>query len=79
MSPATSDPAGRNEPDREAIRFLAWLKKRGAKVKCTYCRKKWEKTGITPEKMVALFGKEKIRVKREPGAGEKWIFLDDLP
>jgi hypothetical protein len=30
----------------EIVRFLAWLKKRGAQQRLIYCRKKWDGKGI---------------------------------
>ena len=67
------------DPDREAVRFLAWIKKRGAKVKCLYCRKKWGKYSLCAEDLPSKFGEDKIHVQRNPSTGEKWIVLDDLP
>jgi len=75
-----SDPSRENEvSDSDTVRFLAWIKKRGAKVKCIYCRKKWGKHGPCAEDLVGKFGEDKNHDQRHPSTGDKWIVLDDLP
>ena len=79
MSPESDPFYDGGDPDREAVRFLAWIKKRGAKVKCLYCRKKWGKGSYCAEDLVKKFGEDRIHIQRHPSTGDKWFVLDDLP
>jgi hypothetical protein len=75
----SSDSDTSEDIDQESVRFLAWIKKRGAKVKCVYCRKKWGERGPWVENLITKFGEDKIHIQRHPSTGDKWIILDDLP
>jgi len=79
MPPDSDQDPDSEDLEREAVRFLAWIKKRGAKVKCLYCRKKWGRQSLCAEDLVGKFGEDKIHVQRHPSTGDKWIILDDLP
>ena len=79
MPPSSAPPDDHDGVDREVVRFLAWLKKRGARVKCLYCKKKWGKKGLCAEDIVTRLGEDRIHIQREPSTGERWVILDDLP
>jgi hypothetical protein len=67
-----------DEPTIETVRFLAWLKKRGASCRLLYCKKKWERKGIRIKEICRGFAKGMMRVQNDPSTGEKWVVLDDL-
>ena len=67
-----------DEPALEDIRFLAWLKKRGASQRLIYCNKKWEQKGIKVKEICRGFAHGKLRVQSDPSTGDKWVVLDDL-
>ena len=79
MTPTVNPDTDPQNSGSEAVRFLAWVKKRGARVRYPYCRKKWERSGICAEDLVKKFGDDKIRVQRHPSSGERWVILLDLP
>ncbi|MFZ1128913.1 hypothetical protein [Methanoregula sp.] len=63
---------------QEVVRFLAWLKKRGASQRLIYCTKKWETKGIRPKEICRGPARGRMRCKNDPSTGEKWVVLDDL-
>ena len=67
-----------DEPIVETVRFLAWLKKRGASCRLIYCNKKWETKGIRIKEICRGFARGMIHVQNDPSTGEKWVVLDDL-
>ena len=67
-----------DEPTLETVRFLAWLKKRGASQRLIYCNKKWEKKGIRVKEICRGCAKGMMHVQNDPSTGEKWVVLDDL-
>ena len=62
----------------EVVRFLAWLKKRGASVRLIYCNKKWEQKGIRVKDICRGYARGKLRLRNDPSTGDKWVVLDDL-
>jgi len=60
------------------VRFLAWLKKRGAQQKLMYCTRKWEQKGIRVKEICRGPARGKMRIRSNPSTGEKWVILDDL-
>lgn len=67
-----------DEPSLDVVRFLAWLKKRGASQRLIYCNKKWESKGIRVKEICRGFAQGKLRVQKDPSTGDKWVVLDDL-
>jgi hypothetical protein len=67
-----------DEPSLEVVRFLAWLKKRGASARLMYCTKKWEPKGIDIRKICRGCVRGMMHVQNDPSTGEKWVVLDDL-
>jgi len=67
-----------SEPTLETVRFLAWLKKRGAACRLMYCRKKWEQKGIRVQEICRGYAQGMMHVQHDPSTGEKWVVLDDL-
>jgi hypothetical protein len=62
----------------DIVRFLAWLKKRGAQQRLIYCRKKWDGKGIDIREICRGPARGMMRVQSDPSTGEKWVVLDDL-
>jgi hypothetical protein len=62
----------------DIVRFLAWLKKRGAQQRLIYCRKKWDGKGIDINVTCRGPARGMMRVQNDPSTGEKWVVLDDL-
>jgi len=60
------------------VRFLAWLKKRGAHQRLMYCRKKWDRVGINIREICRGPARGIMHVQDDPSTGEKWVVLDDL-
>ena len=75
---ATAPVHDEDDVNQEVIRFLAWLKKRGASQRLIYCNKKWEQKGIRVKEICRGFAQGKLRVQSNPSTGEKWVVLDDL-
>jgi hypothetical protein len=71
-------PAHSDEPTLEVVRFLAWLKKRGASQRLIYCNKKWEQKGIRVKEICRGHARGMMHVQSDPSTGEKWVVLDDL-
>jgi hypothetical protein len=67
-----------DEPTLEVVRFLAWLKKRGAQQRLIYCNKKWERKGIRIKDICRGPARGMMHVQNDPSTGEKWVVLDDL-
>ena len=63
---------------RDVVRFLAWLKKRGAQQRYRYCRKKWDGTGIDIRAICRGPARGMMRMQNDPSTGGKWVVLDDL-
>ena len=76
MVPAAPPPA--DDITLEVVRFLAWLKKRGASQRLMYCTKKWEQKGIRIKEICRGPARGKMRVQSDPSRGEKWVVLSDL-
>ena len=76
MSPA---PGEREDGiTHDIVRFLAWLKKRGAQQRLIYCRKKWDGKGIDINMICRGPVRGMMHVQHDPSTGEKWVVLDDL-
>jgi hypothetical protein len=71
-------PPSPDEPTLEVVRFLAWLKKRGAQQRLIYCTKKWERKGIRIKEICRGPARGMMHVQNDPSTGEKWVVLDDL-
>ena len=73
-----SQPSDTDMITPDAVRFLAWLKKRGGSVRLAVCRKKWEPKNIAIEEICRHHARGRLHVRRDPSSGEKWVVLDDL-
>lgn len=62
----------------EVVRFLAWLKKRGASQRLIYCTKKWDKKGVCIKEICRGPARGKMKLQSDPSTGEKWVVLFDL-
>jgi hypothetical protein len=62
----------------DIVRFLAWLKKRGAQQRLIYCRKKWDGKGIDIKVICRGPARGMMHVQNDPSTGEKWVVLDNL-
>ncbi|MCK4734334.1 MAG: hypothetical protein KAT65_17905 [Methanophagales archaeon] len=71
-----SDTPSPPQPTYDVVRFLSWLKKRGAIHDLKKCVKKWEREGINIEKSIKNLGVSFIKIYRRSG-GEKVVFLEN--
>lgn len=76
MSPETGE--RKDGITHDIVRFLAWLKKRGAQQRLIYCRKKWDGKGIDIKAICRGPARGMMHVQNDPSTGEKWVVLDDL-
>ena len=73
-----SSPCCTDDQMTEIVRFLAWLKKRGAEQRLIYCKKKWESKGIHVKEICKGYARGMMHVQNDPATGEKWVVLDDV-
>lgn len=64
------------DPGKDGAKFLAWLKKRGARQPVWRCRKRCPITGFDPTGFVKSLDTAHIEIPTVNG--EKWIVLNNL-
>lgn len=64
------------DPRKDGAKFLAWLKKRGARQPVWRCRKRCPITGFDPTGFVKSLDTSHIEIPTVNG--EKWIVLNNL-
>jgi hypothetical protein len=65
------------DPGNERVRYLAWLKKRGAVVLFRKCKIKWRDDGKEVAKFVKEIGLPYISIQIDGRNGEKVVCLKD--